>query len=249
MSQTVADKSAEPAPSHAFLRNNPATVLWRSMVGKKIVMALTGLIMVGFIIGHVAGNLHVFQGSDSMKEYAVFLREVGHPIFGPSQLLWGARIVLLLSVILHIVAAVQLTMMNMAARPQNYEKRKSLKTGIAALTMQYSGVLVALFIVFHILHLTLGAVGFSGDQFKGHEGVYGNVILAFQNPYIAVFYIVAVGGVSLHLYHGIWSMLQTLGLNNKRTNCTLKWVSRVVAVGVFVGFVAVPVSIVAGWVS
>src|SRR5688572_729635 len=152
MSQSVADKESETQPAgSSFLTNNPAVALWRSMVGKKIVMAITGLILVGFVVAHVAGNLHMFEGEKHINAYAGFLREVGDPVFGHGQLLWVARLVLLASAVLHIVAAVQLTQMNYAARPKNYARHKTLKTTLAAMTMRYSGVLLALFIVFHLL--------------------------------------------------------------------------------------------------
>jgi succinate dehydrogenase / fumarate reductase, cytochrome b subunit len=157
------------------------------------------------------------------------------------------RIVLLTCVVLHIIAAVQLTRMNWAARPHGYDTKRSIATTFAAQTMRWSGVILAVFIVFHLLHLTGGLVGFQPGAFV-HLSVYHNVVAAFSVWYVSLFYIVAMACLCLHLDHGIWSMLQTLGWNNARTTPALKALSRVVALVVFAGFISVPVAVLAGWV-
>ncbi len=222
------------------------TAFWHTMIGKKVVMAVTGIVFIGFVIGHVFGNLKIFAGPDQINAYSRFLREVGMPELGYGQLLWLVRIVLLVSVTLHITAAVQLTRMSRAARPIGYAAKRDIETSWAARTMRWGGVLLVAFIVFHLLHLTGGVVGFGAGQFK-HLAVYQNVVAAFAVWPVAVFYIVAMGALCLHLSHGIWSMLQTLGWNTARNEATLKIISRVIAIVVFIGFTSVPVAVMTGW--
>jgi succinate dehydrogenase / fumarate reductase cytochrome b subunit len=226
---------------------NPAVVLWGTVVGKKVIMAVTGLVLVGFVIAHVLGNLKIFLGAQAIDSYAEFLRTVGEPALPSGLVLWVVRIVLLTCVVLHVTAAVQLTRMNWAARPHGYATRRSIATTVAALTMRWSGVILALFIGFHLLHLTAGVVGFAPGEFV-HLSVYHNVVAAFSVWYVALFYVVAMACLCLHLDHGIWSMLQTLGLNDARTTRVFRALSRLVALVVFVGFISVPVAVLAGWV-
>jgi succinate dehydrogenase / fumarate reductase cytochrome b subunit len=227
--------------------SNPAVVLWGTMVGKKVVMAVTGVVLVGFVVAHMLGNLKIFLGAEAIDTYGVFLRTMGEPLLPYSALLWVARIVLLTCVALHITAAVQLTRMNWAARPQAYDTKRSIATTYAARTMRWSGVVLALFIVFHLLHLTGGVVGFQPGEFV-HLSVYHNVVAAFSLWYVSLFYIVAMACLCLHLDHGIWSMLQTIGWNNARTTPALQALSRELALVVFVGFISVPVAVLAGLV-
>jgi succinate dehydrogenase / fumarate reductase, cytochrome b subunit len=226
---------------------NPVVALWSTAVGKKVVMAVTGVVLVGFVVGHMVGNLKIFLGEKAINDYAKFLREVGEPLLPYETLLWTARFILLLSVILHIVAAVELTLMNWSARTQGYATKKSIATSYAALTMRYSGVILALFIVYHILHLTLGVVGFGPGQYE-HLAVYKNVVAGFSVWAVSLFYVLAMAALCLHLDHGVWSMFQTLGLNNARIAPALRVVSRVVALVLFAGFIAVPVAVLAGWI-
>jgi succinate dehydrogenase / fumarate reductase cytochrome b subunit len=247
---SIAAERPMPPPIRKLRRvwsSNPAVVLWGTMVGKKVVMAITGLVLVGFVIAHVLGNLKIFLGAEAIDAYAVFLRTMGEPLFPYSLLLWGARIVLLVCVALHITAAVQLTRMNWAARPHGYDIKRSIATTYAARTMRWSGVILVLFIVYHLLHLTAGAVGFQPGEFR-HLSVYHNVVAGFSVWYVALFYILAMACLCLHLDHGIWSMLQTLGWNNARTTSALQGLSRGVALVVFAGFISVPVGVLVGWV-
>jgi succinate dehydrogenase / fumarate reductase cytochrome b subunit len=230
-----------------FWSANPIVVLWGTMVGKKVVMAVTGVILVGFVIAHMLGNIKVFIGMETFNTYAAFLRTMGEPLLPYSALLWVARSILLLSAILHIVAAVELTLMNRAARLHGYEAKKSKAATIASLSMRWSGVLLAVFIVFHLLHLTVGWVGYKPDQFL-HDDVYNNVVAGFSVWYVSAFYIVSMAALCLHLDHGVWSMLQTMGLNDARSSSVLRMMSRGVAILVFAGFISVPVAVLAGWV-
>jgi succinate dehydrogenase / fumarate reductase cytochrome b subunit len=251
--QLVSDKPAnrrKPEPAgkpRGVWSSNPAVALWATMVGKKVVMAVTGLVLVGFVIAHMLGNLKIFLGAETIDAYAVFLRTVGEPLFPYSLLLWVVRITLLACVALHITAAVQLTRMNWAARPHGYDTKQPIATTYAARTMRWSGVIVVLFIVYHLLHLTAGVVSFQPGEFV-HLSVYHNVVAGFSLWYVSLFYIAAMACLCLHLDHGIWSMLQTLGWNNARTTSALKGLSRVVALLVFAGFISVPVAVLAGWV-
>jgi len=244
----VADRqTSEPArKSRSVWPSNPAVALWSTMVGKKVAMAVTGIVLVGFVIAHMLGNLKIFLGAEAIDAYAVFLRTMGEPLFPYRALLWGVRIVLLACVALHITAAVQLTRMNWAARPLAYDTKDSIATTYAARTMRWSAVILVLFVVYHLLHLTAGVVGFQPGAFRDLS-VYHNVVAGFSVWYVSLFYIIAMACLCLHLDHGIWSLLQTLGWNSARTTSTLRRLSRGVALVVFVGFISVPGAVLAGW--
>jgi succinate dehydrogenase / fumarate reductase, cytochrome b subunit len=253
VTQQVSDKPVNQRKPQAvrkprgFWSANPIVMLWGTMVGKKVVMAVTGVILVGFVIAHMAGNIKIFIGEGVFDQYAAFLREFGEPLLPYSALLWMARFILLISVVLHIVAAVELTLMNRSARLLGYQTKKSSAATIGSLTMRWSGVLLAVFIVYHLLHLTLGYVGFKADQFH-HLRVYQNVVAGFSVWYVSAFYILSMAALCLHLDHGVWSMLQTLGLNDARSSKVFRVMSRGVAILVFAGFISVPVAVLAGWI-
>lgn len=241
-------KKPEPAgKSRGVWSTNPAVALWQTMVGKKVVMAVTGFILVGFVVAHMLGNLKVFLGAKAIDTYAAFLREIGEPLLPYSLLLWVARIILLTSVVLHIVAAVELTAMNWTARPDGYLDKQSLATTYASRTMRWSGVILALFVVYHLLHLTVGAVGFKPGEFE-HLSVHRNLVAGFSVWYVSLFYILAMAALCLHLDHGVWSMFQSLGLCNARLTPALRALSRAVGLVVFAGFISVPVAVLAGWI-
>jgi succinate dehydrogenase cytochrome b subunit len=236
----------EDATTRSVVVNHRLMAFWHTMIGKKVVMAITGVVLVGFVIAHMLGNLKIFAGPDEINAYSRFLREVGWPELGYGQLLWLVRIVLLVCVTLHITAAVQLTRMNRAARPIGYAAKRDIETTLAARTMRWGGALLVAFVVFHLLHLTGGVVGFGAGQFKP-LAVYQNVVAAFAVWPIALFYVVAMGALCLHLDHGIWSLVQTLGWSTARNEATLKIISRVIAIVVFLGFTSVPVAVMTGW--
>jgi succinate dehydrogenase / fumarate reductase, cytochrome b subunit len=229
-----------------LVATNRVMTLWNTMIGKKVVVAVTGVVLFGFVIAHMLGNLKIFAGPNEINAYSRFLREVGRPELGYGQLLWIVRIVLLICVILHVTAATQLTRMSWVARPTGYTNKRNIETTFAARTMRWGGVLLVAFIIFHLLHLTGGIVGFRPGQFQ-HLAVYHNVVAAFAVWPISLFYVVAMGALCLHLSHGIWSMLQTLGWSNARNESTLKTLSRAIGIVVFVGFTSVPVAVTAGW--
>src|ERR1700756_3141221 len=234
------------AVSRKVAVTNPIFALWQTQIGKKVVMAVTGVVLILFVIAHMLGNLKIFSGPGEINAYSRFLREVGMPELAYGQLLWVVRIILLACVGFHITAAVQLSRMSWAARPLAYRVKRNVETTFAARMMRWGGALLVAFVVFHLLHLTAGAVGFRMGQFKD-LAVYQNVVAAFAVWPIALFYVVAMGALCLHLYHGIWSMLQTLGWNTARNQATLKIFSRAIAIVVFLGFSSVPVSVLAGW--
>ena len=209
---------------------------WRSTIGKKVVMAVTGLILVGFVIGHMLGNLQMFQGAEKMNAYAHFLKSLG-------GLLWLARLVLLAAVVLHVVSAFQLTRMRAAARPVGYHKgtQKEVST-LASRTMRWGGVLLLVFIVFHVLHFT------TLDIFRSYSttDVYGNVIHGFSIWWVTLFYVVAMIFLGLHLYHGAWASLRTLGAAKSSPNPLRRKAALVVAIVVWAGFTAIPVAVFAG---
>jgi succinate dehydrogenase / fumarate reductase cytochrome b subunit len=198
----------------------------------------------------MVGNLKLYLGPEAINTYAAFLRDVGEPLFPREALLWTARIVLLVSVILHITAATQLTLLDRASRPQRYAVKK-VTTSYAARTMRWGGVIVLLFIVYHVLHITLGVVGYAPGTFQPEDPnngfqTYANVINGFASWPVSLFYILAMCALALHLFHGTWSMFQTLGLNNGRWNGFWRIVAIVVAVAVFVGNISIPIAVLAG---
>jgi len=232
------------AQSHAVARSR-VMAFWDSLIGKKIVMAVTGGVLVLFVLAHMAGNLKIFAGAEEINAYSRSLREIAYPELGYGQALWIVRIILLTCVVLHIISAYQLTRMSWQARPVGYTTKKNVETTWGAQTMRWGGVLLAVFVVFHILHFTLGAVGFQPGQFVDLM-VYQNVVAGFSVWPIALFYIVAMAALCLHLDHGIWSALQTLGWTTTQNTRALRIVSRILALVVFAGFVSVPIAVMAG---
>jgi succinate dehydrogenase / fumarate reductase, cytochrome b subunit len=219
-------------------------MLYRSTIGKKLIMAVTGFILVGYVIGHMWGNLHIYEGPAAINTYGVFLREFGEPFFGPQQALWAVRVVLLAAVVLHVVAAVQLTQLDLESRPVGYRSKRIQQASYASRTMRYGGVIIALFIIYHLLHLTTGTLHPSFEE----GNIYHNLIAGFRIWYVSLFYILAMLALGLHLYHGVWSMFQTLGLNNPGRTRFWGGVALVAAVAVTVGNISVPLAVLTGLV-
>ena len=211
---------------------------WRSTIGKKVAMAITGAILIGFLISHVLANLLILTGKpDGINAYAAFLRT-------QPPLLWGGRLVLLGAVILHVIAAVQLTRLDRAARPVRYTKNAPQTSTFASRTIRWGGLLILLFVVYHILHFTTGTVH---PDFV-HGDPYRNVIVGFDVKWVAAFYIVAMVAVGLHLYHGTWSAFRTLGLVQPSANPLKRRVATVLAIGIWLGFTLIPVAVITGMV-
>lgn len=219
--------------------------LQQSTIGKKAVMAVTGIVLFGYVAVHMLANLKIFIGATSIDSYAEWLREVGSPALGRGYVLWGARAVLLLAVALHIWSAVTLRMVNRAARPVGYRRAQHVESTYASRTMFWGGLLIVAFVVYHILHLTVGSVH---PEF--HEGqVYDNVVTGFRVWPVALFYVAAVIALGFHLYHGVWSFFQTLGWNHPRFNELRRGFATIFALAVSIGFITVPVAVLAGWLA
>jgi succinate dehydrogenase cytochrome b subunit len=218
--------------------------LYRSAVGKKAVMAVTGILLFGFVLGHMVGNLKLYEGPQVLNAYAAFLRTVGEPALPPSGLLWLVRVTLLAAVALHIWAAWQLTLLSRKARPTAYVARPRIHTTYASRTMRWGGVIIALFVVYHLLHLTWGVAHPSfvpGD-------VYHNVVSGFQVWWVALFYIAAQVALGFHLYHGLWSLFQSLGLSQPRFDRWRNGFAHAFAWIVTLGNISFPVAVLSGLV-
>lgn len=216
--------------------------LYRSTIGKKVVMAVTGMMLWGYVVFHMLGNLKIFTGAFHFDEYAEFIRRVGDPLLGHQWFLWGVRVVLLAAVILHIVAATQLSLRNTNARARDYTKTEIVNANYASRTMRWGGVIILLFIIYHVLHLTTGTLH---PDFRQGE-VYYNVVAGFKVWYVSVAYIVAVIAMGAHLYHGTWSMLQTIGGNRPGLDPYIRRFSKALGVGVTIGYALVPLGVLAG---
>lgn len=214
--------------------------LHRTTIGKKAVMAVTGIVLMAFVLGHMLGNLQLYAGKAAINGYA-------HLLHSTHGLIWVVRAVLLLCVALHAWAAIALYFANKAARPIAYQKpTQDAATTYAAKTMIWGGVILALFILYHLAHLTLG-VGAPGT-FSEHD-VYNNVVSGFQVPWLSALYIVAQLALALHIYHGAWSFMQTLGFNHPRYNLLRKQFAIAFAVLIAIGNISLPVSVLAGLVE
>jgi succinate dehydrogenase / fumarate reductase, cytochrome b subunit len=215
-----------------------ALTFYSTSIGKKVVMAITGLILFGFVIGHMLGNLQVFMGAKQMNAYAAMLK-------ANATLLWGVRIVLLVAVILHIVAAVQLTRMSQRSRPEGYHYKDVIQADYAARTMRWSGPIIAVFVIYHLLHFTTGSVH---PQFDVHD-VYHNVISGFRVWPVSLFYIIAMVALAFHLWHGVWSLFQTLGLINPKSNKIIHRLAAIATLALVTGFISIPMAVLAGLIS
>lgn len=224
--------------ANAIRLEGRAARFWTATNGKKAVMAATGVILIGFVIVHMAGNLQIFAGPSKFNTYA-------HTLKSMPALLWGARSVLLLSVLLHIWSAFQLWSRKNEARPVAYMAKKSIASSYASRTMYWTGPILSLFIIYHLLHFTIGA---GGTPFNPEEP-YDNVIAGFQVIPIALFYIVAMGCLCFHLFHGIWSLFQTLGIHHPKYTPLLRTAAKLIAVLLFAGFSSIPVGVMLGLVS
>lgn len=217
---------------------------YRSAIGKKAVMAVTGLILFGFVLAHMAGNLKVYFGPEHFNDYAHFLRTMGSPLVPEKFLLWIARLVLLAAVAFHIHSAYALTVMNRKARPVGYRDREYVAGTYAARTMRWGGVIILLFVIYHILHLTTGQLH---PDFIENDA-YHNFVAGFRVPWASAIYIVANLALGLHLYHGVWSMFNSLGLNHGRLNAWKRPFATAFAAIVMLGNLSFPIAVLLGFV-
>ncbi len=229
--------------SSAFQGLTNSFLAWLfSSIGKKTVVALTGIVLVLFVIGHMLGNMTVFFGPDVINAYAMHLRDLG-------PLLWLIRLAMLSMVALHIWFTMLVWKENLAAHPQKYAVFAPMKTTIFARTMRLTGLFVLAFVVFHLAHFTLFLVnpGYAGFHTELHgqpvHDVYRMVILGFRNPFVSLFYIVALGLLAFHLSHGIKSLFQTLGLTDRKLRPIYEAGAPVLAWILFIGYTSIPVSI------
>lgn len=224
-----------------------AVALYRSSIGKKALMALTGLIWVGYVVMHMYGNLKAFTGSEHFNEYAEGLRYLGAPIFGHLHLLTIARIVLVASVGIHIWAAYTLFVQARQARPSSYASRRVVQANYASITMRYGGTVILLFVLYHLAHLTWGIGGIHADYVRGDA--YHNLLVGFRSLPVVILYLAALVAQGLHLFHGTWSMFQTLGLNDSNWDGAFRALAWILAIVVPVGFAAVPIAIQLGIIA
>lgn len=211
---------------------------WNTSVGKKVVMGLTGLILVGFVIGHMVGNLQIFMGMERYNAYAKLLQE------DIIELTWAVRVTLLVSVVLHALSAWQLTQRSWAARPVDYAQREAQVSTYASRTMRWGGVFLFVFILVHLGQFTLGWTWLLPEYAKG--AAYGNVVLAFERPLWVVFYLVAMFFLLLHLLHGTWAVLRTLGVAKNAAEPLARRIPVIIALLVTVGFSLVPLGVALG---
>ncbi|MET9665118.1 succinate dehydrogenase [Streptomyces sp. NPDC006475] len=223
---------------------SPPRTFWGSTIGKKTVMAVSGLIMLGYLVAHVLGNLKVFFGPGEFNGYAHWLRTLGEPLLHYEWALWGVRLLLVAAVVAHAVSAYQLSRRDIKARPDHYVHRRK-RASYATRTMRWGGIIVALFIVWHLLDLTTLTVNEHAQP--GHP--YENVVATFSTWYGNVIYIVAMLAVGLHIRHGFWSAAQTLGVGNAARDRALKTVAGGLALVLTAGFIAVPVGVMTGVVN
>ena len=221
---------------------------YRSPMGRKAVMAVTGVILIGFIVGHMLGNLKIYKGQEALDHYAAGLREVGAPFFGHGELLWAARIVLLMALFVHLHAAITLTWRNRKARGnQRYAMVTPQSSTYASRTMLIGGFLILAFVVYHLMHLTFGIAAVHPEFESGL--VFQNVVKGLGNPVAAGLYILANVALGFHLYHGTWSLFQTLGWNGPRWNDVRHRLALLLAVVVALANISFPVAVLAGVVK
>jgi succinate dehydrogenase / fumarate reductase, cytochrome b subunit len=220
---------ASAAPSDRALRFFEATIV------KKAIMALTGFVLFTFVTGHLLGNLQVFLGADRLNSYSAFLKS-------NLEILWGVRALLLVCVAAHILVTIQLARLKVDARPVGYRKKNNAHSTLASRTMYYTGPMIAAFIAYHLLHLTMGTVHPDFSE----SNVYANVVYGFQHWPVSLAYAVAIGLLCVHLNHGIYSMFQTLGFVHTRYTPRLRAAARAIAVLFFLGYVSIPAAVLAG---
>ena len=220
-------------------RQNRAPSFWQSTNGKKAVMAVTGAILFLFVIGHLLGNLQIFEGPARINAYGHLLKELG-------ELLWLVRIVLLAAVGLHILATVQLALRNQQARPVGYKVKKSVNSNYADRTMYWSGPIVLAFVIFHLLQFTAGYIHPESQFIEGD--IYHNIVAGFSVWWVSAWYIFSMILLGFHLRHGLWSMFQSVGMNHPRHTPVLQQLALWIAIVITAGYISIPIAVLAGWV-
>lgn len=246
MATTIGRSAVEPI--RTTKRKAPWPVeFYRSAVGKKWVMAISGIVLLGFVLTHMIGNLKLYLSREEINLYGEALREIPGHLLPRTVFLWTVRLMLIGAFAAHIHAAYSLTVLNRKARPVRYQSpRDYVAASFAARTMRYTGTIVALYVVFHLLDLTAGTA--NGDGFRRGDP-YNNLIRSFERPAVAIFYVLANLALGVHLFHGVWSMFQSLGINNPRYNLARKRFAQGFAALVVVGNVSFPIAVMAGVVE
>lgn len=239
----VASASESPAPQR--IPRTTAGRVWSTTVGKKAVMAVTGAVLLLYVAAHMAANLKVFLGPASIDGYGRFLREFLAPVLGHGGFLLVVRCVLLACVALHVVAAAQLARRARAARPVRYARRLRARGGYAARTMRWGGVIIALFVVYHLLDLTAGVLNPHGVPGE----IHANVVAGFRNWYVVLAYTLAVVALGFHVRHGVWSALRSLGAGSAHRAAAVRATALVVAVALTIGYLSVPYAVLLGVVG
>lgn len=239
--------AAQAAPVRR--RRNLWLELYRSSLGKKYAMAVSGLVLMAYVLLHMLGNLKIYAGQESLNAYAEWLREIGEPFLPEEAALWAVRVILLVAVVVHVVASAQLTRENRrAAHPRRYDQRDYAAADFAARSMRWTGVIVLLFVAYHLADLTFGWAN-PNPGFDHAETVYQNVVASFANPVASGVYIVANLALGLHLYHGAWSLFQSMGWNHPRYNHWRRGFAIAFAVVVAAGNISFPIAVLTGAVS
>ena len=217
----------------------------RSSIGKKTLMALSGVVLLGFVVAHLTGNLLIYAGPAALNAYAKKLRDLG-------PLLWIARLSLLITVLIHSWTSIALARDNQRARPIGYRLHRTTQTTFAARAMLFSGLLLLVYIVYHLLHFTFGLTNPDLSNLTdslGHHDVYRMVVGSFQSWPIVVAYVLGMAALCWHLSHGIGSLFQTLGLNHDRTLALCRSVGRFVALVLFLGYISIPLAVWTGFIK
>jgi len=224
--------------------------LYGTAVGKKYVMALTGIAMMGFVVSHMIGNLKMYMGEEDLNGYAEFLTRLAYPLAPESSVLWLLRAGLIGALALHVHAAYSLTVMNRRARPVKYQSARDYQiASFASRTMRLTGIVVLLFLVWHLLDFTFGPTNTLGDGDFDKKQVYDNVVRSFERVPVSILYILANLALGVHLYHGAWSIFQSLGWNSPRFNQWRRVFATAIAAVVVIGNVSFPVAVLAGIVG
>ena len=224
--------------------------IYSTAVGKKYVMAITGIIGIGFVVMHMLGNLKVYlgvvDGRYDIDVYGEYLREILVPILPRTWFLWGLRIVLIVALILHLHAAYGLTVINRKARPVKYQSARDYEiANFASRTMRWTGIIVGLYIIFHLMDLTWGPA--NSEFVRGDP--YNNLVYSLERPAVAIVYALAMVALGFHLYHGAWSMFQSMGINNPRINKARRAFAIAFAGVIMIGNLMFPIAVQAHWVE
>jgi succinate dehydrogenase / fumarate reductase cytochrome b subunit len=224
-----------------------APPIYRTTIGKKVLMAGSGLVLVLFVISHMLGNLKIWLSGRELDQYSEFLRRIGEPIAPHTWVLWMVRIIVFSAFVVHVYLAIDLSLQSRRARQHRYAHPDHVQANPASVTMRWGGLALALFVVFHLANFTWGWIHPGYTYIRG--GVNNNVVGNFNQWWMVVIYVAAMVALCLHLYHGTWSMFQTWGVNNRRWDLVIRRTATVVALVVFLGYISVPLGVLTGALS